>query len=727
MQHETVSPATQGRSALARGGQRPGRVLPALYVGLVAVHLVLGWPMRQPHIFPDEMAYLSHARYLAGGGALPDMGETSFYHPGYSFFLVPAFVMFSEPTAAYRAAVATNALLISTLLFGLYRVLHVGLGVSPGRAVAVAITTCLYPAFLLQPTLAWAENALIPGYTWLIAAFATLARRPTMRSAFWVGAAASSLYLVHPRALPLLLVVGVALCALPFAVSVRWRTTAVGIATIAALFAATELVNAHLRSNGWSQGPTMQTVAGFLGRAGSATRLVGAALATAGQTLYLGQATLGVFLVPVVSFGFELWRKGRRAAQGYADRSTAVTLSLVAASSAALATASAIAVASGGSRADHLMYGRYNEMFLPIWIAWGLLLLSGGSLVHQKRRWMSVLAVLGALTLLVAASRGDELRTREYVAPNIFGIYPVVRALGHVDVVAISLVSGALFLILAASFRRRAALGLTVTAGVFTAGALYGYGYCTDAQASIASRDDVPARVRAMGGAREVSFDIAQPITQGMDFGEERAQRYFSTQFLLPRTRLHRFSSERGEMPPVPLVISARTWKEARTLGARYVTSERGAETALWVLPASPHYFTAAERYVDTSLGWRWFPGVWESGFHAAERDGAGRFRWTDGRATLVVPVNEFPARLITHLSPSQPQANVRIIVNGVELWNDAYPAGRRSLDLAACPVTEWVTIQLVSDAIVPRKRTPDSQDGRRLGVAVREVRLATR
>ncbi len=727
MQHETVRPATQGRSALARGGQRPGRVLPALYVGLVAVHLVLGWPMRQPHIFPDEMAYLSHARYLAGGGALPDMGETNFYHPGYSLFLVPAFLMFSEPAAAYRASVATNALLISTLLFALYRVLHVGLGVSSRRAAAVAITTCLYPAFLLQPTLAWAENALIPGYSWLIAAFAMLSRRPTMKGAFWVGTAASSLYLVHPRALPLLFVVAVALCALPLTVSARWRTTAVGLATIAALFAATELVNAHLRSSGWSQGPTMQTVAEFLGRAGSAPRLVGAALATAGQSLYLAQATLGVFLVPLVWFGFELWRTGLRAAQAYADRSTLVTMSLVAASSAALAFGSAVAVASGGSRADHLMYGRYNEMFLPIWMAWGLLLLSGGSLVHQKRRWMSVLAVLGALALLVAAARGDELRTREYVAPNIFGIYPVVRAMGHVDVLAISLISGALFLILAASFRRGAALGLTVTAGVFTAGALYGYGYCTAAQASIASRDDVPARLRAMGDVRAVSFDITQPITQRMDFGEDRAERYFSTQFLLPRTRLHRFNSERGEKPPVPLVISTRTWKDARALGARYVTSERGAETALWVLPASRHYFAAAEPYVDTSLGWRWFPGVWESGFHATERDRAGRFRWTDGRATLVVPVNEFPARLITHLAPSRPDANVRVIVNGVELWNGPYPAGRRSLDLAECPVSEWVTIQLASDAIVPRDYTPESRDGRTLGVAVREVRLATR
>jgi hypothetical protein len=366
-------------------------------------------------------------------------------------------------------------------------------------------------------------------------------------------------------------------------------------------------------------------------------------------------------------------------------------------------------------------------MFLPIWIAWGLLLLSGGSFAHQKRRWMPVLALLGALTLLVAASRGDELRTRDYVAPNIFGIYPLVRAMGHVDVLAISLVSGALFLILVASFRRRAALGLTVTAGVFASGALYGYGYCTAAQSSIASREEVPARIRAIGDVQEVSFDIAQAISQRMDFGEDRAERYFSTQFLLPRARLHRFSSERGETPPVPLVISTRTWKDARALRARYVTSERGAETALWVLPASPHYFAASERYVDTSLGWRWFPGVWESGFHASERDRAGRFRWTDGRATLVVPVNEFPARLITHLSPSRPDANVRIIVNGVELWDGAYPGGRRSLDLAACPVSDWVTIQLMSDVIVPRDHTPESRDERRLGVAVREVRLATR
>jgi hypothetical protein len=173
------------------------------------------------------------------------------------------------------------------------------------------------------------------------------------------------------------------------------------------------------------------------------------------------------------------------------------------------------------------------------------------------------------------------------------------------------------------------------------------------------------------------------------------------------------------------MVISTRTWPDAERLRARFVTSERGADTALWVLPAAKHYFSASQQYVGVALGWRWFPGVWESGFHARERDRDGSFRWTNGHGRLVVPVNEFPTRLTVDLRPVVSDCRVRILVNGAPLFDGTYAVGTRTFDLTGVPVTEWVTVDLLSDAIVPRERIEDSSDTRRLGVAVREIRLA--
>lgn len=700
----------------------------ALYAVLVLVHAALGFPMRQPHLFPDELAYLGQARYLAGIGDVPDMGATVYYHSGYPLLLAPALVLVATPVLTYQAAILVNAFLLSAVFPALYYTFAAWSDLPRRLALAITFTTALYPALLLQSNFAWAENALIPGYAVLLAALTSLLRSGSSRAALLFALVAASLYAVHPRTLALVPLAGLTLVTLSWYRRLHWTAALAGLIVLPLVFLGVQAGSAHFRGLGWS--PDLQPVsaASFLSLRTSPQRLPGALVAISGQVLYLAQSTYGVCLVPLIYLGAQLWRWLRGRSSGSAPPHDGPLVGFALLSSLALLATSVLAMSHGGTRVDHLLYGRYNEMFLPFWIALGLVLLScPGQVMRGIPVRAMALAILAALTAVMAGLRGDELVSRELVAPNIFGIYALIRTMGAANVLAISAVSGAMFLFACAAFRHTAASGLVVVGVAFAAGAVYAYGYCTAAQRAIASRDDVPARIRAMGDLREVSFDIAQPITQQMDFGEDRAERYFSTQFLLPRARLHRFSSDGGETPTAPVVISTRRWRDARTLAARYVTSERGAETALWVLPASRHYFSAAERYVNVSLGWRGFPGVWESGFHAPERDRAGRFRWTDGRATLVVPVNEFPSRLVTHLSPSRPGANVRIIVNGVELWNGPYPAGRRSLDLTNCPVTDWVTIELQSDVMVPKERVAGSEDMRALGVAVRDVQLTTR
>jgi hypothetical protein len=689
------------------------------YGVLVLLHAVLGWPMRQPVIFADELGYLGHARFLADAGPMPDMGTTTYYHFGYSLFLIPAFRLFSNPTHVYLAAIVTNAFLISVLFFAVVFVLQHSLRQPHRTAVAVAFVTCLYPAFILQSNFAWAENALIPAYACFIAAFSTVVRRYSLARVLALGALTAFLYTIHPRALPLLPVTALTLCALSVRQIVPWRGTIAAVLIIMLGFAVTDGMNDWLRSVGWSPRRSSVSVSAFLARGASPARIVNTMLSISGQVLYLAQSTYGLFPVPLLWIGSVLWKDGARAVVGRHERHAVLTVAFVFLCSTVLLGVSGLATSSGGNRADHLIYGRYNEVFLPHHLAFALVVLA-----RARDGWwrtavpLLVITIIGLLTGVVLWTRGDLLASRGFVAPNIFGIYPLVRALGRIDLAAVSLISAIIFVVLYLALVRRWGIGLMTLGAVFVAGSLYGYGYSLAAQ-DVADRvDDVTSRIRALGDVPAVSYDVR--------LFEGSSKPFYSSQYLLPRTRVRRFGGRRGETPPVPLVISTRTWPDAERLRARLVISERRSDVALWMLPGADQYESATRSYLGARLGWREFPGIWESGFHRREKGRAGFFRWTAGNARLVVPVAGHmpPTKLEVDLVPSTRTA-LELRVNDVVLFSGpAWRNGRRTFSLTKVPSHDWMTIELLSDTVVPRDTTPGSHDTRRLGVAVRAIQL---
>jgi hypothetical protein len=698
------------------------------YVLLVVVHAALGLGMRQPHIFPDELAYLGHARFLSGAGNMPDMAATDYYHFGYSVLLVPAFLLSPEnPPQTYRAVIMTNAVVMSTLFIALQYTLQHGFQVGRQTAVIASFVTSLYPAFVLQSNFAWAENGLIPGYAWLLAAFTGFLRRQSPTRGALLGLSAGLLYAVHPRTLPIVGMAAVIVAGLTSgrmaARSAALAAFAVGAATIAGVVA----VNEVLRGVGWSSDGHATSAAGFLARVARPTRLPGAAMAAAGQMLYLIQATFGLLLLPAVWL-IEWLRRAEWQRLTQADRCPGLISGFALLTSAALFATSALSMSSGGMRADHLVYGRYNEMFLAPYLATAfVLLIDQPARLRWRSHGLAILTISALLTAVVVGLRGPELLSRDYVAPNIFGIYPIVRALGRVHLLITFIVSAMAFLVSFFAFRRSAAAGSVVVSVVWLAGGVYGYQYCRDAQQSIASRDEIPSRVRDLGPVDSIAYDIAQAVTQRMDLGTQVAARYFSSQYLLPRTRLVRFNGDGGEYPAAPIVISRRRWPAAERFRARFVTSERRTEMALWVLPESEHYISASQSYLDVALGWRWFPGVFERGFHAEERDERGPFRWTNGHATLVIPMKELPTHLHLDLTAALPDQPVKIVVNGTPLLTRPYSGGVRTFSLPDGLADEWITIELVSATITPSKTNPGSADNRALGVVVREIRLVRR
>jgi hypothetical protein len=135
--------------------------------------------------------------------------------------------------------------------------------------------------------------------------------------------------------------------------------------------------------------------------------------------------------------------------------------------------------------------------------------------------------------------------------------------------------------------------------------------------------------------------------------------------------------------------------------------------------------------FVEVMLGNQFIPGVEESGFYHDERTDEGPFRWTDGRAKLVVPIGEedHPQALFVQLHrPVNTWLQIR--VNDHELVNEEVtgrPVARwnRTLDLNGIDLGEKLVVEIVSNSVVPKIANPGkSEDTRALGVRVRGMKL---
>ena len=122
--------------------------------------------------------------------------------------------------------------------------------------------------------------------------------------------------------------------------------------------------------------------------------------------------------------------------------------------------------------------------------------------------------------------------------------------------------------------------------------------------------------------------------------------------------------------------------------------------------------------------------GVMESGFHGQEWSGGKPFRWTDGKAKLVVPLNpEHPVRALRMeiLSHGPKEVKLKIFLNNRELYQGQVFPGKswaKTFGLAGRLLGNQAIIEIISDSFIPKEVIAGSVDTRTLGVTVQDIRL---
>jgi hypothetical protein len=410
-------------------------VLAVLTALACCLHLWSTTRVGRPTVAFDEMGYLGNARWLVGTGGRWEMPTSPTYAIGYSVLLAPAMWLFDTAAAQWRAVMAVNLVLLTSMVPLGYLVARRVLAAGRARSLAAAAVAGSVPAVVAAAPSAIAENLSLP-----LLLVAVLAAHRSLRPGPWwarsgFGVAAAALYAVHPR---FVLVMAVAVVVL----LVAWRRQLVGAAVVVAnavglgvVVAVTWSLSRAVQSDRWdhveelSGGPTevWRLISSWDG-------VEDLLLAAVGQAWYLLAGSL-----TLVALGVVAWVRVARSGDGDAapedtapegsvakdsvpdDAAQADALQEETASgrgaqrmAAVFVLASALVVAAASVqffartqfRADHLVYGRHNDTFMPLWML-GATVLVLGARWRLVRLGLSVGAALTAGSFLLLALLRD--------------------------------------------------------------------------------------------------------------------------------------------------------------------------------------------------------------------------------------------------------------------------------------------------------------------------------
>jgi hypothetical protein len=675
---------------------------------LIVLHVAVALSRDRPLIFADEAGYIGNARFLAGG--LPiKMLKSGAYYPGYSLILAPLFWLGLEPQKTYQAILVVNGLLVSTAFVSLVYWLRRVLGESSRYAYGIAFAASVYPSFFVQPGFAMSESAVIGVSSVLPLLVYWLVQSKRLLAGVAVAAVTVFLYAIHPRFVGTVGIVVVGFGVLSALRVLSWRVTLPSWLVLAVCMLGTKRLSAYVKVanqggsfDGGNRAAVLLTPRGIW----SLT------LEVLGQFWYLEAATAGLVLVGVIaSIRLLIWPAkalgGRTSPAWIAQLFTIVT--------AALAFAVSCAFMSEPERVDHFIYGRYNEAVLAPVLAVGI-----WELTRAGKAWRShaskvpvVAAGLVLTAVVLHWARGDAWLEKANMA-NILALIPYMKLVSGLKLVTISLVALAVYLVVTVSMRWRPWLGIAVLSSCFLVGSVFAQRSFLSMQRGRATRQVLFDRATRLTDIDRVSYDQSyfDPVT------------LFFGQYILPTAAFDFFESSRGQMPKSDYILGHQKWPAASTLSAELIGRDKWGYS-LW----SAKGCCSKSDQSFTIYGAEAVAGVAEAGFYTTEAWPIGPVRWTNGEASLSIPVDKaaIPTSnvYVDIAEAGATKSRIVVFANGRELFNGKVVRGRSrlTLPLSNIPLEDVLELKIKSDTFVPSEGQ-GNEDSRQLGIAIRAIRI---
>ncbi len=411
------------------------------YFVLVLSHLITINKFFAPWIMPDENIYLAHARFFAG---LPFyiFEGLPYSNFGYSLFITPIFWLAKNPEIIYKLAIVFNAFLLSTLYIIIYFILKKIFNKDDKTALILSLLVSFIPGIFLRANMVLVENIFIPLFYLSILLFYLLVKKVSYTRAILFSLIIILLFATHYRALPIFFVAFLLLLYLFFRLKYSRPIFLALILLILGFFGINQL-NQYLMSIAWHN-PAEYSIANLLPHGYFLKKITFLFSAFAGQLLYLIIASYGLILYALL-YSFYLFKgicqdkKNRNNLSIFIIYVFLICLGIFFSSVATLAVNTDFTKL----RADHFIYGRYNEILLPLVLILGL-----GSLdrLFISKKQLSVIFITLTIFLLIGArffilhsTYGSTSIVSffyvRYFGPIISGIFALVTLLIFLQVI----------------------------------------------------------------------------------------------------------------------------------------------------------------------------------------------------------------------------------------------------------------------------------------------------
>ncbi|MCG7895470.1 MAG: hypothetical protein JAZ12_13550 [Candidatus Thiodiazotropha taylori] len=415
-----------------------------LYFMLVALHLVASWNQTAAHVIPDEVSYLAQARYFSGKDTkpdttkflkqessfsdrdvLPDTKNWHYYHFGYPILVSPIYWLTDSPSTAYKGVMVFNSFLLSSLFLIIFAWIKELKRIDFYTTVSISFIVSIYPAYIIQSHIGWAENALIPSFALCCLLLTYYLKSHSIKSILLFAFAAGLQYTIHPRGLASTLAAILFLIGLTLVDKDRWPHTVLGLCIIIGIIISTKSIADEIASlmNTHTQNKTVITNLFSLLEFEFFTAIIG-------NLLYLTLSTIGLFLVGAYDAIRQISSQAKKSIKNLlTNEYTGSLLYILIASSLTFGLS---IVFLGRNEAwhetskslDFFLYGRYNETFLSIFITLGLLWLCSSEKIQQMRSSIfKAFWLLATVCLIYFIYLLDYQYLRSIHSPGIFPWY----------------------------------------------------------------------------------------------------------------------------------------------------------------------------------------------------------------------------------------------------------------------------------------------------------------
>lgn len=207
-----------------------------------------------PSALNDEIGYLADAAYFAGYDWNGIMADIPYYSFGYSLFLVPLFIVFTSGQYIYIGVWLINTLCLwISFLSLLYISKYLSKTLRWELRIIICLFICLNAYTISMNRYALAESMLFAVFCLMVSVAVKLLKRPGNRSVILLSLLTILIFIVHQRALSIVLATMILLLALLLSKRILLKQGVMFAITFAFFFVILLLIKNNLQNVLWRE------------------------------------------------------------------------------------------------------------------------------------------------------------------------------------------------------------------------------------------------------------------------------------------------------------------------------------------------------------------------------------------------------------------------------------------------------------------------------------------